>query len=79
MNTALEFDSSSIDALQTMASLRLSQNRKSEACEIIEAVYMREKALRDQIKSRTVLQDLTEVSEERVDEEFTGQCMILFS
>ena len=57
--SAMEADPISLDASQTLASLRLSQNRKTDACTTMESVYIRAKAMRDGLHSRTVIQDLS--------------------
>lgn len=51
-----------LDALQAYASFRLSQSRPADASELIEAVYAKTKPLRDQINSRSVLEELSEES-----------------
>lgn len=58
MARALEVDSESLDALQTLASLRLSQNRAPDACTVIEQVVQRVQHLRSLARARTVLEDL---------------------
>ena len=72
VSAALEVDPTSLDANQALVSLRLSQNRKEEACSIMEAVYGRCKALRDRLHSRTVVQDLTEAPDIEYATEFDG-------
>lgn len=63
MRSAMETDPSLLDASQTLASLRLSQNRKADACAAMETVYSRAKAMRERLHSRTILQDLAETAE----------------
>jgi hypothetical protein len=58
--SALEADPTSLDASQTLASFRLSQNRKADACAAMETVYIRAKTMRQGLHSRTVFQDLSE-------------------
>jgi tetratricopeptide (TPR) repeat protein len=41
VNKALSLDATSLDGLQTLASLRISQNRKKEACELVKGVCLR--------------------------------------
>lgn len=52
-----------LDGLQTLASLRLSQNRKSEASTIILQVYDKISYIRNIIKSRTVIDEISGSSE----------------
>jgi len=48
------------DALQAYASFRLSQSRPTDACDLIETVYMKTKPLRQQANNRSVLEELSE-------------------
>ena len=49
-----------LDALQAYASFRLSQSRPTEACELIESVYIKTQPLRQHVNNRTVLEELSE-------------------
>ena len=60
---ALEMDPRGLDGLQTLASLRLSQDRTGDATAAVEAVYHRIVAIRDVIRSRTVIDELRGVDE----------------
>lgn len=55
---ALQTDPQSLDGLQTLASLRLSQSRRAEAAAAIEQVYGRLVAIRDVVRARTVVEEL---------------------
>lgn len=60
---ALEIDIESLDAHQSLVSLRLSQSRNEEACNIIFIVYTKLTAIRDEINARTVMEDLDDQDE----------------
>lgn len=49
----------SIDAHQSLASLRLSQNRPDEASRIIGTVHARVQASRDALQARTIAQEIS--------------------
>lgn len=55
---ALVLDSANTEALQTLASLRISQSRKPEACEILEGLHRRYDAAIRQYTARTLQDDL---------------------
>ncbi len=67
---ALLIDPQGLDGLQTLASLRLSQNRRSEASSAIESVYRRIVAIRDVVRARTVIDEIRGVEEPA---EFEGE------
>ncbi len=58
MNNAIQHDPLCFDALQAMASLRLSQSRPQEAVEILKTLYGKIKEIKDRIHARTILEDL---------------------
>lgn len=72
ISSALRVDPASLDALQAMGSLRLSQNRKADACSAMEGVYSRIKTIRDKLRSRTVIDDLTEAKDDEYTEDMEG-------
>lgn len=49
----------SIDTKHLFASLRISQNRMSEACDVLEEIYQRIKQNREMLAQRTVIDELT--------------------
>ena len=55
---ALSFDSDCLDALNAMASLRLSQNRMHDACDVIETVSQSICNIRNTIAKRSIIEDL---------------------
>lgn len=48
-----------LDALQTLASIRLSQNRKREACELLSQVYTKVSEIREIIENRNIADEFT--------------------
>jgi hypothetical protein len=62
ITASLEVSTDNIDGLQTLASLRLSQNRKSEASEIMVRVYSQIKFANDQLSHRTIFEDINGTS-----------------
>eukprot|EP01034_Spumella_vulgaris_P024257 gene24257-30576_t len=60
---ALAVDTNNLDGLQTLASLRLSQNRRLEACQSIDIVNARIVQIRDVVRSRTVVDELSGTAE----------------
>lgn len=58
INEALLFDPNSLDAQNAQASLRISQNRLHEACDIIEKVFSVIKSQREAIAQLTIIDDL---------------------
>lgn len=63
VQNALSVDPDSLDGLQTLASLRLSQNRIHEACQTIDVVNVRVVQIRDVVRSRTVIDEISGVAE----------------
>lgn len=55
---ALAIDPHSLDGQQTLASLRISQTRMSEACGIISGVYAVLKSIREKLRARTVFDEI---------------------
>lgn len=55
---ALVLDNASTEALQTLASLRISQCRKDEACGILEALYQKLEQKVAQYHSRNIADEL---------------------
>lgn len=55
---ALDTDPDSLDAHQTLASLRLSQGRPVDASAIMETVFVRVKHIKDITKARTVVDEI---------------------
>jgi hypothetical protein len=68
---ALTVDPDSLDGLQTLATLRLSQNRRMEACQTIDVVNARIIQIRDVVRARTVIDEINGVEE---PQEFQGIC-----
>ena len=56
---ALVLDNSSTEALQTLASLRISQCRKGDACDILEPLFHRLDTVFTQVESRSIRDELT--------------------
>jgi hypothetical protein len=56
--SALQYFPDSLDANQALASLRLSQNRGPEACVIMKSVFEKVMAVRRQINSRPIIEDI---------------------
>ena len=63
VTAALTAEPDSLDGLQSMASLRLSQNRKSDAAEIMDRVHERISHIRQVVAKRTVLDEMAGVPE----------------
>ena len=61
---AFEIDGESLDGNLALASLRLSQNRAEEASRIMEVVYTRVKRIKDIMKSRTVIAEISGAPDE---------------
>jgi hypothetical protein len=57
VNESLSLDPS-IDTKHLFASLRISQNRMSEACDVLEEIYQRIKHNREMLAQRTVIDEL---------------------
>eukprot|EP01038_Epipyxis_sp_PR26KG_P010802 gene10802-14501_t len=57
---ALAADSESLDGLQTLANLRISQNRKPEASILLKTVYGRVSQILSVVSSRTIVQEFTD-------------------
>lgn len=64
---ALEVTASSLDAQQAMASLRFSQNRSIEACNIMEIVFRKVKESIDKVNARTVIEEINPDTEDDED------------
>jgi uncharacterized membrane protein len=60
---ALRLVPDGIDGLQTLASLRVSQNRQQEATVIVIQVYDRIAHIRSVYRSRTIVQEMNGMSE----------------
>jgi len=60
----------SLDGLQTRASLRLSQQRKEEASQIIAQVFARITHIRRVVSARTVVEEMSGAAE---PQEFQGE------
>lgn len=60
VSKALEIETDCLDALQCLASLRLSQGRAPDACGIIQSVYGRIMALRETVNSRPLIDELSQ-------------------
>ncbi|KAJ1443456.1 hypothetical protein B484DRAFT_389441, partial [Ochromonadaceae sp. CCMP2298] len=58
VGAALALDPQSLDGLQTLASLRLSQSRRPDACIAIQQVAGRVKHLKQLVRSRSVMDDI---------------------
>ena len=58
LTKALEMEAGSLDALQCLASLRLSQGNALEACSIMQTVFERVLTLRETVSSRSIMDDL---------------------
>jgi hypothetical protein len=71
---ALKIDPNNLDGLQTLATLRLSQNRRVEACQTIDEVNTRIIQIRDVVRARTVVDEISGVEE---PQEFQGIGQIL--
>jgi len=69
LTKALEFDSDSLDALQCLSSLRISQGNVSEACSIMEVVSGRVMASREAANSRTLLDEVTNATSHHINSE----------
>lgn len=65
-----------IDAKQTLASIRLSQNRPKEACELISQVFSRIMEIRQAIHARTVVEEITAQIEPEI---YKGRDAYLYS
>ena len=65
---ALAINSTSLDAHQAMASLRFSQNRSLDACNIMEKVYGKVKESIDKVNARTVIEEITADKEDDLDD-----------
>jgi hypothetical protein len=63
----LEFDSDSLDALQALGNLRLSQNRKEEASETMKKVYGKIQRLQEAVRARTIADDLMEAADSKAE------------
>jgi hypothetical protein len=50
---------SSLDSKHLQASLRISQNRMSEACDVLEEIYRGIKQNREMLARRTVIEELS--------------------
>lgn len=71
---ALEVDPESLDGLQAVANLRLSQSRKEEAIAAMKVVYDRLMALREKLRARSVVQELAQSNgEDDTVEELLGE------
>ena len=57
VNAALSFNNS-LDARHLQASLRISQSRMSEACDIVENIFQSIKENRAQLAQRTIIEEL---------------------
>lgn len=67
-------DPESLDGLQAVANLRLSQSRKEEAVAAMKTVYDRLMALRDKLRARSVVQELAQDNaEDDAVEELLGK------
>ncbi len=58
VGAALAVDPESLDAMQVLASLRLSQSRPADAAVIMETVFGRVSAIREAVQSRTVIEEI---------------------
>ena len=65
---SLEIDGSCLDAMQTMVSLRISQNRGKEAIDLIKTVYDMIMQKREQLRNRTVMEDLSHSQTKSTDQ-----------
>lgn len=70
MQKALAIYPESLDGLQTLASLRLSQNRRREAIAAIDRVLQQVARIRDVVRARTVVEEISGAEEPA---EFDGQ------
>ena len=69
ISSAIAIDPLSLDAQQALANLRLSQNRKSDASDIMHAVFSRLMSMREKLNARTVVDDLRGVDTEDAEME----------
>jgi len=65
---ALAINSTSLDAHQAMASLRFSQNRSLDACNIMEKVYTAVKESIDKFTARTVIEEINPDQEDDLED-----------
>lgn len=63
VNAAILVCPHGLDGLQTLASLRLSQNRRPEAIVAMEQVYSRIVHIREVVHARTVVEEIQGVAE----------------
>lgn len=56
---------SNLDALQTLASLRLSQSRPLEAADVMKEVYSKIRQIRDEWNSKAIMTDMTSSTDEQ--------------
>ena len=75
LKMGLDIDPESIDVMQTYASFRISQNRKHEACILLENIYDKLMAIRNKVHSRNIIDEIIEKPE---PEEFLGNEQIYF-
>jgi predicted transcriptional regulator len=59
LQSAFGLVSANLDAMQALASLRLSQQRPQDASQIMEEVYGRISSMREKINARTVIEEIT--------------------
>ena len=72
VNNALQFNRN-VDVLQTLASLRISQCKKSEACEVLESIFTEfVNVALDKFHQRTLLD---EMKIENAEEEVIGKTL----
>lgn len=71
--SALAMDSTNIEALQTLASLRLSQCRPNEASSILDQILSKVFSAIDKYESRNIADELMRTDE--IIEELNGKCI----
>jgi hypothetical protein len=71
VNQSLILDSS-LDSKHLQASLRISQNRMSEACDILEEIFRGIKQNREMLARRTVIEELSAPNNSSPDDEGRG-------
>lgn len=59
IQASFSVEAGNLDAMQALASLRLSQQRPQDASKIMEEVYERINAIREKISARTVIEEIT--------------------
>jgi hypothetical protein len=70
---ALDIDPDSLDGLQALANVRLSQSRKDDAVATMKVVYEKLMSLREKLRARTVLEELGQThGQEEILEDLLG-------